>query len=874
MSAKYIALLTNIGAARLANATALGSRLNITRMAVGDGGGTLPMPNPAQTALINEKRRAALNTLSVDPKNPSQIIAEQVIPENEGGFWIREIGLFDDDGNLIAIANCPETYKPQLQEGSGRIQTVRMILIVSSTDAVTLKIDPAVVLATRSYVDSAIDTHEKSRKHPDGTLTAKGFVQLSSATTSDSEVLAATPKAVKAANDNANGRVPSGRRVNGKVLTEDITLGAGDVGAYTKAETDSKVSAANAAANNANDNANSRVPSGRKVNGKVLTEDITLGAGDVGALAKDQNGADIPNKELFNKNIGAGRAYSSAIDFGGVSGEWTTADFINWLRERGAFSHAYWTCRGSWTYANNKTITDTKCGDIDLTGSVVEVFGNETNYTIRVTTPSSAPSPTDYVNSQFTYAFNGVDYSPGWRRDYNTLNKPTAEDVNAYTKEETDTKITVAKDTANNANDNANSRVPSGRKVNGKTLAEDITLGAGDVGALAKDLNGADIPNKELFNKNIGAGRAYSSAIDCGGASGEWTTADFINWLRERGAFSHAYWTCRGSWTYANNKTITDTKCGDINLTGSVVEVFGNETNYTIRVTTPSSAPRHTDYVNSQFTYTFNGIDYFPSWRREYNTHHKPTSDEVGALSLDGGELRNGMKIGGNVGVAMPVDMAVVGMLSGTSHRQMLTLAGDDTIVVGNRSSKIGIVSRENVYFRNNDDGIWHVMYHTGNLTPSGIGAMPASELAGIPLPFPGAVAPTGWLKCNGQQFDTAQFPTLASRYPSGFLPDLRGEFVRGWDDGRGGDAGRALLSAQGDAIRNIAGSIAVSTENTGSSTAAGAFSLTGIGGTVATSGFAGRGIPQFDFDASRVVPTANENRPRNVAFNYIVRAA
>lgn len=291
MSATYFALLTNIGAAKLANATTLGSRLNITRMAVGDGGGSLPVPNPAQTTLINEKRRAALNTLSVDPKNPSQIIAEQVIPENEGGFWIREIGLFDDDGNLIAVANCPETYKPQLQEGSGRIQTVRMILIVSSTDAVTLKIDPAVVLATRGYVDEVIEAHEKSRKHPDGTLTAKGFVQLSNATNSDSETLAATPKAVKAVNDNANGRVPSGRKVNGKALTADITLSAGDVGAYTKLETDTAVSVVAAAANNAataaasaNTNANGRVPSGRTVNGKALTADITLGAGDVGAL--------------------------------------------------------------------------------------------------------------------------------------------------------------------------------------------------------------------------------------------------------------------------------------------------------------------------------------------------------------------------------------------------------------------------------------------------------------------------------------------------------------------------------------------------------------------------------------------------------------
>ncbi|MBF7982690.1 MULTISPECIES: phage tail protein [Rahnella] len=156
MTAKYYALLTNLGAAKLANATALGTRLSLTQMAVGDGGGVLPTPDPAQTKLIGEKRRASLNSLSVDPENANQIIAEQIIPEDQGGFWIREIGLFDQDNTLIAIANCPETYKPQLQEGSGRTQTVRMILVVNSTDAVTLKIDPSVVLATRKYVDDKV----------------------------------------------------------------------------------------------------------------------------------------------------------------------------------------------------------------------------------------------------------------------------------------------------------------------------------------------------------------------------------------------------------------------------------------------------------------------------------------------------------------------------------------------------------------------------------------------------------------------------------------------------------------------------------------------------------------------------------------------
>lgn len=156
MATKYYAVLTNVGAAKLANATALGVQVEITQMAVGDGNGALPTPNPAQTALVHELRRAPLNTLSIDPNNANQIIAEQVIPEDVGGWWIREIGLFDKDGDMIAVANCAETYKPQLQEGSGRVQVVRMILIVSSTAAVTLKIDPSVVLATRQYVDDQI----------------------------------------------------------------------------------------------------------------------------------------------------------------------------------------------------------------------------------------------------------------------------------------------------------------------------------------------------------------------------------------------------------------------------------------------------------------------------------------------------------------------------------------------------------------------------------------------------------------------------------------------------------------------------------------------------------------------------------------------
>ncbi|WP_140918806.1 phage tail protein [Limnobaculum xujianqingii] len=178
MTNKFYAILTDLGAAKLANATALGTTLDIAHMAVGDGGGSIPTPTASQTILIGEKRRAPLNSLSIDPNNTNQIIAEQIIPEDVGGWYIREIGLFDKDGILIAVANCPETYKPQLSEGSGRTQAVRMILIVNSTSEISLKIDPAVVLATRKYVDDLVLKHSESRAHPDATETQKGFVRL------------------------------------------------------------------------------------------------------------------------------------------------------------------------------------------------------------------------------------------------------------------------------------------------------------------------------------------------------------------------------------------------------------------------------------------------------------------------------------------------------------------------------------------------------------------------------------------------------------------------------------------------------------------------------------------------------------------------
>ncbi|PWC18261.1 hypothetical protein DDT56_05110, partial [Brenneria corticis] len=150
-----------------------------------------------------------------------------------------------------------------------------------------------------------------------------------------------------------------------------------------------------------------------------------------GKLAKDQNGADIADKGAFLRNIGAARAYASGVNIGGDSGAWTTVEFIAWLKNQGAFNHPFWICKGAWYYAGNKVITDTGIGNIQLAGAVIEVIGAENATTIRVTTPSTVTAAGAVPNAQFVYINHGDGYSPGWRRDYNTRNKPSADDVGA-----------------------------------------------------------------------------------------------------------------------------------------------------------------------------------------------------------------------------------------------------------------------------------------------------------------------------------------------------------------------------------------------------------------------------------------------------------
>ncbi|HFZ7959695.1 TPA: phage tail protein [Salmonella enterica subsp. enterica serovar Virchow] len=275
-SPKFKTIITDYGKQRLIAAMSPGgTKLTLTQMAVGDGGGNPTNPDTTNTTLINEVWRAAVNSVSVDKTHSNIIIVELLIPAEVGGFWIREAGIYDEFNKLVAICSLPASEKPLLEQGSGRAQTVRMTLVISDLSTINITIDSTTIIATNDYVDNSLKEHEKSRNHPDATLTDKGFVKLYSGVTSIDETMAATPKAVKIAMDNASARLAKERNLadltNIPLARQSLQLG-------------------NSATLN------------------VGTTQGTVAAGNdsriTGAMQKDQNGADIPNKTMFIENVG------------------------------------------------------------------------------------------------------------------------------------------------------------------------------------------------------------------------------------------------------------------------------------------------------------------------------------------------------------------------------------------------------------------------------------------------------------------------------------------------------------------------------------------------------------------------------------------
>ncbi|ENJ9569693.1 tail fiber protein [Salmonella enterica] len=425
MSTKFKTVITTAGAAKLAAATMPGGKkINLNVMAVGDGGGKLPDPDAGQTQLVNEVWRHTLNKISQDNRYSNYIVAELVIPPEVGGFWMRELGLYDDEGTLIAVANMAESYKPELAEGSGRAQTCRMVIIVSSVESVALSIDSTMVMATQDYVDDRLAEHEKSRRHPDATLKEKGFTQLSNATDSESETLAATPKAVKTAYDLANAKytaqdatttrkgivqlsnatdsvsetlaaTPKAVKVaydlaNAKYTAQDATTARKGIIQLSNAtdSTSETLAATPKAVKAAMDNANGRVPSDRKVNGHPLSGDITLWASDVKAISADAIGQITDNGTMASANTpGWWRVAVSNSD--------TVADFPAYPDGSKLYSYGYMFVE--------------KIGEVWFQHYYAHMGANAKRQDWGTVPNTSRP----------------------WVIDYNTANKPSAGDVGA-----------------------------------------------------------------------------------------------------------------------------------------------------------------------------------------------------------------------------------------------------------------------------------------------------------------------------------------------------------------------------------------------------------------------------------------------------------
>lgn len=640
MSAKFYTLLTDIGAAKLASAVALGVPLKITHMAVGDGGGVLPTPSAQQTKLVAEKRRASLNMLYIDPQNSSQMIAEQVIPETEGGWWIREIGLFDETGALIAVGNCPESYKPQLAEGSGRTQTVRMVLITSSTDNITLKIDPAVVLATRQYVDDIAI-----------------------------EVRLYTDEAMKAHLAEAN---PHAQYLQAKNNLSELT-----------------------------DKSKAR---GSLELGSAATKDVGTEAGNVIGVGGFGLGADKINTVAIDFKTRVFRAGQSLLL------KMESCTNVPDGLPKGPGEYVYAHCLG---------VRDNSYGC-----TVIFIAHNSANIT--------------FIGTRYN------NTNSGW-----------------------------------------------------------VLMRVGNQAELSKYLSlaGGDITGRLGVGGVLQVGKTGTESLITLGAS---------TVMRDN----------------ANNALVISSESGagtkagvflrPIASTDSTMQMQGNADGWFTDKFTPKSLKiTGTDAINKSGAYS-------------YTDGSQKFNQTDGLFMLGVGEQYGKIRFTEMVGKRAFLGFEIKG--------------GDTTA--------------------------WVEFRQDGSFVINGTDVSPV----GIPQPWPLTSAPLGWLICNGAAFDKAMYPYLAAAYPSGKLPDLRGEFIRGWDAGRGVDAGRAILAAQGDAIRNITGSInAVGGEG-------GALYFKSTPANTSWVHWGGdntfHDVMSYGFDASRVVPTASENRPRNIAFNYIVRAA
>ncbi|EGI4671135.1 hypothetical protein IGF55_000960, partial [Escherichia coli] len=649
---KFRTLITDIGLAKLAATTAPGGRpVRLTHMAVGDGNGELRQPQKNQTSLYNEVWRQSVNRVFTDPENPNRLIAELVIPPETGGFWVREIGVFDDTGTMIAVGNTAESYKPTREEGSGRAQIFRAVITVTSDAVVELVMDTTTILPTTDYIDEKMAEHARSRNHPDATLTEKGFTQLSSATNSTSETLAATPKAVKAAYDLAAGKAPASHthpwnQITGVPSASLTAKGTVQLSSATNSESETEAA----------------TPKAVKalhdmVTSKYTGQDATTGRKGIVQLSSATNS----NSETL---AATPKAVSDALSMAFVKPTTSLGETdLNTLgRKEDAGDYYQQSDSGARTDRNYPV---EKAGELRIRVGAWGFCQHE--YT-------SWDPPRKFIRT-VTGNFNGNGPWSEWVEVTNT----------------------------------------------------DATTGRKGIVQLSSDTNS----NSETL---AATPRAVKAAYDL--AAGKAPASHTHPWNQ-----------------------ITGVPSASLTAKGTVQLSSATNSESETEAATPKAVKALHDMLTSKYT----GQD--------------ATTGRKGIVQLSSATNSNSETLAATPkAVKTAYDLANSKASAAHTHRwaqitDAPVFSSVARVIMGKQSIK---------------DILDYFGLGEGSTLP-----------VGVPVPWPSSRPPEGWLQCNGAAFTRTKYPKLAVAYPDLRLPDLRGEFIRGWDDLRMIDRGRLLLSTQ-----------------------------------------------------------------------------
>ncbi len=795
---KFRTLITDIGLAKLAATTAPGGRpVRLTHMAVGDGNGELRQPQKNQTSLYNEVWRQSVNRVFTDPENPNRLIAELVIPPETGGFWVREIGVFDDTGTMIAVGNTAESYKPTREEGSGRAQIFRAVITVTSDAVVELVMDTTTILPTTDYIDEKMAEHARSRNHPDATLTEKGFTQLSSATNSTSETLAATPKAVKAAYDLAAGKAPASHthpwnQITGVPSASLTAKGTVQLSSATNSESETEAA----------------TPKAVKalhdmVTSKYTGQDATTGRKGIVQLSSATNS----NSETL---AATPKAVSDALSMAFVKPTTSLGETdLNTLgRKEDAGDYYQQSDSGARTDRNYPV---EKAGELRIRVGAWGFCQHE--YT-------SWDPPRKFIRT-VTGNFNGNGPWSEWVEVTNTDATTGRKGI-----------VQLSSDT--NSNSETLAATPRAVKA-----AYDLAAGKAPASHTHPWNQITGVPSASLTAK----GTVQLSSATNSESETEAATPKAVKAL-------HDMLTSK----YTGQDATTGRK-GIVQLSSAT-----NSNSETLAAT-PRAVKAAYDLAASKasasHTHPWNQITGVPS----------ASLTAKGIVQLSSATNSNSETLAATPrAVKAAYDLANSKAAAAHTHRwaqitDAPVFSSVARVIMGKQSIK---------------DILDYLGLGEGSTLP-----------VGVPVPWPSSRPPEGWLQCNGAAFTRTKYPKLAVAYPDLRLPDLRGEFIRGWDDLRMIDRGRLLLSTQEatyictaiQAYHGVAGGADI---QAGISFASHDNDIINITPDQPRTGngilYGRKPVDRWAIArAGKLVSNEKDRwiaiRPRNIAFNYIVRA-